>query len=104
MSWWSTVNLVGLALNFWGALLLVIVNWTNEPRPEEREKNKRLYWWYQTGFRIGMILLCLGFMTFYGLLARMHSRQHELAVYAFDLLQLDGEDSDRCHWSSAGDG
>jgi ATP-dependent DNA ligase len=40
--------------------------------------------------------LCLpsrdGSPNFYGLLARMHSRQHELAVYAFDLLQLDGED------------
>jgi len=40
--------------------------------------------------------LCLpgrgGVPNFYGLLARMHSRQHELAVYAFDLLQLDGED------------
>jgi len=30
--------------------------------------------------------------NFYALLARMHRRQHELAVYAFDLLQLDGED------------
>jgi ATP-dependent DNA ligase len=40
--------------------------------------------------------LCLpgrdGVPNFYGLLARMHRRQHELAVYAFDLLQLGGED------------
>ena len=40
--------------------------------------------------------LCLlgadGAPNFYGLLARMDRRQHELAVYAFDLLHLGGED------------
>jgi len=40
--------------------------------------------------------LCLlgadGAPNFYRLLARMQRRQHELAVYAFDLLHLDGED------------
>src|SRR5262249_44951989 len=40
--------------------------------------------------------LCLpgrdGTPNFYALLARMHRRQHELAVYAFDLLHIDGED------------
>jgi bifunctional non-homologous end joining protein LigD len=40
--------------------------------------------------------LCLpgrdGAPNFYGLMARMHNRQHELAVYAFDLMHLDGED------------
>jgi hypothetical protein len=79
MSWlsWSTLNLVGLAVNFVGALLLVfftspalmvtkegkgIVGWTNEPTSQEIEKNKRLYRWHQRGFKGGMLLLCVGFL------------------------------------------
>ena len=47
--------------------------------------------------RLGQVAeLCLlgadGAPNFYGLLARMHRRQHELAVFAFDLLHLNSQD------------
>jgi hypothetical protein len=39
-----------------------IVGWTNEPKPEVREKNKRIYRRHQWGFKGGTILLSAGFI------------------------------------------
>lgn len=70
-------NLLGLALNFIGALLLVIfrspgldvtadgrgiVQWENEPTAESRAKNLRRYWINASATRIGLIFLCVGFL------------------------------------------
>jgi hypothetical protein len=73
----STLNLVGLSLNFIGAMLLVfftspalmvtkdgkdIIGLTNEPKPEVIKKNKRLYQRHQWGFTGGTVLLSAGFL------------------------------------------
>ncbi|HSS46602.1 MAG TPA: hypothetical protein VLL03_04205 [Burkholderiales bacterium] len=71
------LTLLGLVLNFVGALLLMFFRfpaldvtadgrslgqWQNEPTPEERSKNLRRYWRNEVATRAGLICLCVGFV------------------------------------------
>ena len=72
----DALTLLGMMLNFAGALLLVLfrlpglevtadgrsmVPSQGEPAPEERSRNLRRYWKNAVATRIGLICLCLGF-------------------------------------------
>ncbi len=71
----DTLTLVGLMLNFAGALLLVLhrfpalevtddgrgVATQVEPSPEERARNLRRYWRNAVATRAGLLCLCVGF-------------------------------------------
>ncbi|HKB54022.1 MAG TPA: hypothetical protein VKD22_08480 [Ramlibacter sp.] len=71
----DTLTLVGLMLNFAGALLLVLhrfpalevtddgrgVATQAEPSPEERSRNLRRYWRNAVATRAGLLCLCVGF-------------------------------------------
>ena len=71
----DTLTLVGLMLNFAGALLLVLhrfpalevtddgrsVATQAEPAPEERSRNLRRYWRNAVATRAGLLCLCVGF-------------------------------------------
>jgi hypothetical protein len=54
----DTLTLVGLMLNFAGALLLVLHRF---PAPEERSRNLRRYWRNAVATRAGLLCLCVGF-------------------------------------------
>lgn len=71
----DTLTLVGLMLNFAGALLLVLHRFPAlevtddgrsvapqaEPSPEERARNLRRYWRNAVATRAGLLCLCVGF-------------------------------------------
>ena len=71
----DTLTLVGLMLNFAGALLLVLHRFPSlevtddgrsvatqaEPSPEERARNLRRYWRNAVATRAGLLCLCVGF-------------------------------------------
>lgn len=71
----DTLTLVGLMLNFAGALLLVLHRFPSlevtddgrsvaaqaEPSPEERSRNLRRYWRNAVATRAGLLCLCVGF-------------------------------------------
>lgn len=71
----DTLTLVGLMLNFAGALLLVLHRFPAlevnddgrsvapqaEPSPEERVRNLRRYWRNAVATRAGLLCLCVGF-------------------------------------------
>jgi hypothetical protein len=72
----DTLSLLGLMLNFGGALLLVLhrfpaleitadgrsmVPAQAEPSPEERARNLRRYWRNAIATRAGLVCLCAGF-------------------------------------------
>ena len=70
------LTLLGMALNFVGALLLVLFRFPalevtadgrdlgqshDEPAPEARAKNIRRYWKNELATRAGLICICVGF-------------------------------------------
>lgn len=71
----DTLTLLGLLLNFAGALLLVLHRFPTlevtddgrgiaaqaEPTPEERSRNLRRYWRNALATRAGLFCLCAGF-------------------------------------------
>ena len=72
----DTLTLLGLLLNFAGALLLVLHRFPAleitadgrsmapaqaEPAPEERARNLRRYWRNAVATRAGLVCLCVGF-------------------------------------------
>jgi len=72
----DTLTLLGLLLDFAGALLLVLHRFPSlevsadgrslvaaqpEPTPEERARNLRRYWRNAIATRAGLICLCVGF-------------------------------------------
>jgi len=72
----DTLTLLGLLLDFAGALLLVLHRFPSlevsadgrslvaaqpEPTPEERAKNLRRYWRNAVATRAGLVCLCVGF-------------------------------------------
>lgn len=72
----DTLTLLGLLLDFAGALLLVLNRFPSlevsadgrslvagqpEPTPEERAKNLRRYWRNAVATRAGLVCLCVGF-------------------------------------------
>jgi hypothetical protein len=72
----DTLTLLGLLLDFAGALLLVLSRFPSlevsadgrslvagqpEPTPEERAKNLRRYWRNAVATRAGLVCLCVGF-------------------------------------------
>ncbi len=72
----DTLTLLGMLLNFAGALLLVLHRFPSleitadgrsmapsqgEPAPEERARNLRRYWRNAVATRAGLVCLCAGF-------------------------------------------
>jgi hypothetical protein len=72
----DTLTLLGLMLNFAGALLLVLHRFPaleitadgrslaasqGEPAPDERARNLRRYWRHAVATRAGLVCLCAGF-------------------------------------------
>ena len=70
----DVLNLLGMILNFVGALLLLLFRipgldvtadgrdiGQGEPTPEARSKNLRRYWKNEMATRAGLICLCIGF-------------------------------------------
>jgi hypothetical protein len=71
------INVLGLALNAIGACLLIaftspglsvtdkgeeLVGWTNSPPPEQRAINLRKYRMHKCGFKMGIVLLAIGYI------------------------------------------
>jgi hypothetical protein len=72
----DALTLLGLMLNFAGALILVLYRFPaleitsdgrsiapaqDEPTPQERSKNLRRYWRNAVATRAGLLCLCVGF-------------------------------------------